>query len=234
MEKFSKNVLVVDDEPMISEVVTSLFESRGFRVFPAENGRRALEIFGAENIALVVLDLMLPDVSGEDVCREIRQKSRVPIIMLTAKAAEDDLLEGLALGADDYIRKPFSLKELAARADAVLRRSRDDLVPLSVRSSFRGGDLTVDFERGEFVKAGRAVALTRSESRILSALIKRPGKVFTREELIEAALGSEFEGYDRAIDNHIKNLRQKLEDDPRAPVYIITVHGLGYKFGGGE
>jgi DNA-binding response OmpR family regulator len=152
--------------------------------------------------------------------------------MLTAKSEENDLLEGLGIGADDYITKPFSLKELAARVDAVLRRSQDDLVPLVVRNSFRNGDLVVDFEKEAFQKAGRSVSLTPNESKILASLIKYPGKVFTREELIETALGSEFEGYDRAIDSHIKNLRQKIEDDPKNPVYVLTVHRLGYKFGG--
>jgi DNA-binding response OmpR family regulator len=232
MPKLSKNILVVDDEPKILEVVTSLLENRGYRVFQAESGRRALGIFEAENIALVVLDLMLPDTSGEEVCRAIRRKSRVPILMLTAKSEEDDLLEGLAIGADDYITKPFSLKELAARVETVLRRSQDDLVPLITRNSFRGGDLSVDFEKGVFMKAGKSVSLTPNESKILAALIKYPGKVFSREELIEVALGGEFDGYDRAIDSHIKNLRQKIEDDPRNPVYVLTVRKLGYKFGG--
>ncbi|MDR3287826.1 MAG: response regulator transcription factor [Peptococcaceae bacterium] len=228
----SKNLLAVDDEPKILEVVASFMECRGFHVFTAENGRRALEIFETENLALVLLDLMLPDVSGEDVCRAIRKKSRVPVIMLTAKAEEKDLLEGLALGADDYLTKPFSLKELHARAEAVLRRTESDLIPLTVRNSFHGGDLTVDFATNVLRKKGRTVTLTPSELKILSALIKYPGKVFTREELIALALGDEFEGYDRAIDSHIKNIRQKIEDDPRNPAYILTVHGLGYKFGG--
>lgn len=233
MPKMSKNILAVDDEPMILEVVTSLLENKGFRVFPAENGKRALEIFDSENIALVLLDLMLPDISGEDVCKIIRKKSRTPIMMLTAKSEESDLLEGLGMGADDYIMKPFSLKELAARVDALLRRSEGDLVPLTVRNSFLDGDLVVDFEKGLFRKAGRPVSLTPNESRILAALIKYPGKVFTRDELIELALGSESLGYDRAVDSHVKNLRQKIEDDPKNPAYVLTVHGFGYKFGGG-
>ncbi|MDR2156202.1 MAG: response regulator transcription factor [Clostridiales Family XIII bacterium] len=233
MPEISKNVLVVDDEPMILEVVASLFESEGFRAFTAENGKDALAAFDSENIALVVLDLMLPDISGEDVCRAIRKKSRVPILMLTAKSEENDLLEGLGIGADDYITKQFSLKELAARADAVLRRSRDDLLPLVVRNSFHDGDLAVDFEKETFQKAGQTVSLTQSESKILAALIKYPGKVFTRDELIETALRGESEVYDRVVDSHVKNLRRKIEDDPKNPVYVLTVHGLGYKFGGG-
>jgi DNA-binding response OmpR family regulator len=228
----NKNILVVDDEPKILEVAVSFMESRGFHVFSAENGQKAMEIFGRENIALVILDLMLPDISGEDVCREIRKKSRVPVIMLTAKAEENNIVEGLELGADDYITKPFGLKELYARVEAVLRRTEKDLTPLTARSSWRGGDLAVDFSAGEVRKKGNSVALTPTESKILAALIKYPGKIFTREELITLALGDEFDGYDRAVDFHIKNIRQKIEDDPRNPVYVLTVHGQGYRFGG--
>lgn len=228
----SKNILVVDDEPKILEVISALLESKGFHVFPAESGGKALEIFDRENITLVVLDLMLPDISGEEVCRAIRRKSRVPVLMLTAKAEENDLLYGLEIGADDYITKPFSLKELYARMEAILRRTQNDLMPLNVRNSFHNGDFIVDFEKKFFQKSGHTVSLTPNEIKILSALIKYPGKVFTREELIGIALGSEFEGYDRAIDSHVKNLRQKIEDDPKKPVYVLTVHGLGYKFGG--
>jgi DNA-binding response OmpR family regulator len=230
--KTSKQILVVDDEPKIVEVLSSLMESRGFLPIAAYSGRSALEAFERENIALVILDLMLSDISGEEVCAALRKKSRVPILMLTAKAGEEDLLEGLALGADDYVTKPFRLKEVAARVEALLRRSQDDLVPLAVRNSFRGGDLTVDFERGEVRKKGEPVALTPSEAKILAALIKYPGRVFSRAELIDAALGEDFEGYDRAIDSHVKNLRQKIEDDPKKPAYVLTAHGLGYKFGG--
>ncbi len=232
MPGVSKNILVVDDEPKILEVISALLESKGFHVFPAENGGKALEIFDRENITLVVLDLMLPDISGEEVCKAIRRKSRVPILMLTARAEENDLLYGLEIGADDYITKPFSLKELYARMEAILRRTQNDLMPLNVRNSFHDGDFIVDFEKNNFQKSGHAVSLTPNEIKILSALIKYPGKVFTREELIGIALGSEFEGYDRAIDSHVKNLRQKIEDDPKKPVYVLTVHGLGYKFGG--
>ncbi|MDR1156714.1 MAG: response regulator transcription factor [Oscillospiraceae bacterium] len=225
-------VLLVDDDAMITEAVASFFEHHGFRVFTAGNGRQALTLFDRENIALVLLDLMLPDLSGEDVCRALRRRSRVPIIMLTAKAGEDHVLAGLGLGADDYVTKPFSLKELHARAQAVLRRTRGDLLPLTVKNSFGGGDLVVDFEKNLVLKKQAPVALTPSEIRLLSLFVRCPGRVFTRAELIEKALGDEFDGYDRAIDSHIKNLRQKIEDDPKAPVYVLTVHGLGYKFAG--
>jgi DNA-binding response OmpR family regulator len=227
-----KNILAVDDEPKILEVVAAFMESRGFRVFTAETGRRAIAVFERENIALVLLDLMLPDISGEEVCRAIRRQSRVPVIMLTAKIEEESLLKGLELGADDYIRKPFSLKELGARADAALRRAADDLTPLTAKNSFRDGDLTVDFEKDLIRKKGRPIPLTPSETKILAALIKYPGKVFTRAELIDIALDDAFDGYDRAIDSHVKNLRQKIEDDSKNPDYVLTVHGIGYKFGG--
>ncbi|MDR1204077.1 MAG: response regulator transcription factor [Peptococcaceae bacterium] len=227
-----KNILAVEDEPKILEVVASFMESRGYRVFPAAGGEEALAIFDRENIALVLLDLMLPDMPGEEVCRRIRRSSRAPVIMLTAKVEEENLLEGLGLGADDYIRKPFSLKELGARAEAAIRRASDDLTPLVAKNSFRGGDLTVDFEKNTVKKKGREAALTPSEMRLLAALMKYPGKVCTRAQLIDAAFGDEFDGYDRAVDNHIKNLRQKIEDDSKDPDYVLTVHGLGYKFGG--
>lgn len=228
----NKTILVVDDEEKILEVVSSLLENRGFHVLCAKTGREALSIFQAHNISLILLDIMLPDISGEEVIKTIRKQSRVPVIMLTAKAEENDLLVGLGLGADDYITKPFRLKELCARVEAVLRRSQDDLVPLSVRNSYNGGDLIVDFETNTIRKSGENVSLTPTELNILSALIKYAGKVFTRAELIALALGEEFDGYDRAVDSHIKNLRQKIEDDPKNPAYILTVHGLGYKFGG--
>ena len=232
MVKNSRNVLVVDDEPKILEVVCLLLESKGFRAIPAENGRKALEIFETENISLIILDLMMPDISGEEVCRTVRRKSRVPIIMLTAKVEENSVVEGLGLGADDYVIKPFGLKELYARVEAVLRRAESDLVPLTKRNSWRDGDLAVDFEKNEVRKNGVVLTLTPSELKILSVLIKYPGKVFTREELIESALDKGFAGYDRAIDSHIKNIRKKLEDDPKNPVYVLTIPGLGYKFGG--
>jgi DNA-binding response OmpR family regulator len=227
-----KNILVVDDEPKILEVVSALLTGKGFRVFSADNGPAALDIFSRQNISLVILDLMMPGLSGEEVCAQIRKTSRVPVIMLTAKVEEENVVQGLGLGADYYITKPFGLKELYARIEALLRRSGDDLIPLTVRSSWHGGDLVIDFEKGIVLKKNSPVTLTPSEMKLLSALVKYPGKVFTREELIAIALGSDFDGYDRAVDSHIKNVRQKIEDDPKAPVYNLTVHGLGYKFGG--
>lgn len=232
MGKIEKKILVVDDEVKILEVVTSFLESKGYTMFSAETGAKALQIFDTENISLIILDLMLPDITGEDICTKIRKKSRVPIIMLTAKVEESDILKGLKIGADDYITKPFSLKELHARVEAVLRRSSDDLVPLFTRNSYNEGDLIVDFESNTIKKRQEIVALTPSELKILSALIKYPNRVFTRNDLIELALGDEFLGFDRAIDSHIKNLRQKIEDNPKEPIYVRTIYGKGYKFGG--
>lgn len=228
-----KRILAVDDEPGILAAVSSFLESRGYTVLTAQTGTQALELLERGSVSLLLLDLMLPDLSGEEVCARVRRFSRVPIIMLTAKTGEQDLLDGLALGADDYIAKPFSLKALHARIEAVLRRAGGDFAPLSARSVWGDGDLILDFERNEVRKGGQPVPLTLSERKILAALAGHPGRVFTREALIEAAFGSDFDGYDRVIDTHIKNLRQKIEDQPRQPVYLRTVHGLGYRFGGG-
>lgn len=227
-----KQVLVVDDEPKILEVVSSVLESQGFIVFIAENGKQALQIFEKEDLSLVLLDLMLPDITGEELCTTMRKKSRVPIIMLTAKASEEDMLKGLDIGADDYITKPFSLKVLRARVDAVLRRVEDEPVPLFSKIILSDGELEIDFRSQTVTRTGNDIKLTSSEYKILSSLIKYPNKVFTREELIALVFGNDFGGYDRTIDSHIKNLRQKIESNPKNPVYVITVHGTGYKFGG--
>lgn len=227
-----KNILVVEDEQMIREAVSSYLERQGYHVFAAETGRAALEIFEKQAISFVILDLMLPDLSGEDICTVIRKQSRVPIIMLTAKTMEDDMLNGLNIGADDYITKPFSLKNLYARMQAVFRRSSDDLRPLTAKFSWNNGDLVVDYERMEIYKKGRIIVVTPIEWEILSAFTKYPKKVFTREDLLTVAFDINFDGTDRVIDTHIKNLRRKIEDNPKNPVYIRTVHGIGYKFGG--
>jgi len=227
-----KKILVVEDEEKIMSVVKSFLESKGYSVLCSENGRKALEVFERENVMMVLLDLMLPELSGEEVCKALRKKSRVPIIMLTAKSDEADMLTGLGIGADDYITKPFSLKTLHARMEAVLRRSADDLCPLVLKSSFNHGDLMVDYESRKVMKRSEEVKLTPNEFKLLITLIKYPNKVFTRDELITSAFGDEFEGYDRTIDSHIKNLRQKIETDVRNPEYVKTIHGVGYKFGG--
>ena len=227
-----RKLLVADDEEMIREAVASYLESQGYQVFRAENGEEALNILKREPISLVILDLMLPDLPGEEVCDRIRKQSRVPIIMLTAKNVEYDMIHGLDLGADDYITKPFSLKNLSARVQAVLRRSTEDLVPLARQFSWNQGDLVIDYDRKEVRKKGEPVALTAIEWKLLAAFTKYPQKIFTRENLIELVFGLDFSGYDRVIDTHIKNLRKKIEDDSKQPVYLCTVHGMGYKFGG--
>lgn len=230
----SQIVLVIDDEAMIREAVSSYLSKQGCQVFTAENGKEALEIFERETITFVILDLMLPDMNGEEICRIIRNQSRVPMIMLTAKTQEEDVLNGLKIGADDYMTKPFSLKELYARMTVILRRSSGDLKPLAEKYSWNNNDLNIDFAHSEVRKKGELLALTPSEWKILSALIRHPKKVYTREELIELVFGPDFDGYDRVIDTHIKNLRKKVEDDPKQPIYVKTVHGLGYKFRGDE
>lgn len=231
MKVKKKTILVVDDEPRITEVIQSYLESSGYAVATAEDGRTALQQFERVQPQLVVLDLMLPDISGEEVCTRLRKKSHVPIIMLTAKVAEEDFLNGLGLGADDYITKPFSPRQLVAKIEALLRRVELGGVPLATVLSFNG-DLEIDSLKREIRKNGQPVNLTPNEYNILVSLVKYPNKVFTREELITLALGADYEGYERTIDTHIKNLRQKIENDVRNPRYILTVHGVGYRFGG--
>lgn len=227
-----QTVLVVEDESMIREAVVSYLEKQGCNMFSADNGKDALEIFEKEEITFVILDLMLPDMSGEEVCMTLRKKSAVPVIMLTAKTAEEDVLWGLQIGADDYMTKPFSLKELYVRMQVILRRISDDLKPSAAKYSWNDQDLRIDFERHEVYKKERQLSLTPIEWKILSVLIRQPKKSFTREELIELVFDPGFDGYDRVIDTHIKNLRKKVEDDPKQPVYVETVHGVGYRFGG--
>ena len=225
-------ILVVDDETMIVEVIRAYLEKAGYLVVSAFNGRDALAVFDQFAPVLVVLDLMLPDLSGEAVCQAIRKKSRVPIIMLTAKSAEEDMISGLNFGADDYVTKPFSPRQLLARIQAILRRTAEEAFPLASQLSFNNGDLIVDSWRHEVRKSGQTVTLTPNEFKLLLTLSKYPTKVFTREELISLALTDDFQGNDRVIDSHFKNIRQKIEDDSRNPRYILTVYGIGYKFGG--
>lgn len=228
----SKKILVVDDEAKIREVLFSYLTGKGFQVYLAETGKEAFALFKNHAIDLLLLDLMLPDLSGEEVCLCIRKESDVPIIMLTAKTMEEDMINGLHLGADDYIAKPFSLKEVYARIEALLRRSSGGL-NVSPRSTIWQDDkLVIDSEKRNVTKCGELISLTRSEWNILSALVNSPQKVFSRAELLDAAFDPSFDGYDRIIDTHIKNLRKKIEDNPKSPVYVITVHGLGYRFGG--
>jgi DNA-binding response OmpR family regulator len=225
-------ILVVDDEPKIVEVITSYLENSKYKTLAAYNGKLALELYEKFRPSLVILDLMLPDMMGEEVCQRLRRVSRVPIIMLTAKVEEDDLLNGLHLGADDYITKPFSPRELLARVEALLRRTQGEATPLANFISFNGEDLVIDALKHEVRKKGKVVNLTPNEYKILMSLIKFPQKAFTREELLALAWGDDYEGFDHTIDTHIKNLRQKIETDSKTPKYILTVHGIGYRFGG--
>jgi DNA-binding response OmpR family regulator len=228
-----KTILVVDDEVKITEVVKSYLENAGYQVMCAYNGTQAMNLLEKLSPVLVILDLMLPDMTGDDICKTIRKKSRVPIIMLTAKIEDADIINGLGIGADDYLTKPFSPKQLIARVEAVLRRvSTEMVVPLVSEFTFNDGELLIDGLSHEVRKSGQQVPLTPNEYKILMTMAKYPSKAFTREELIEFALGDDFDGFDRVIDTHIKNIRQKLGDDGRTPRYILTVHGTGYKFGG--
>lgn len=230
----TKTILVVDDEEMIRDAVSSYLGKKGFHVLSAETGKQALECFEAQAIDFVILDLMLPDLPGEEICSWIRKRSRVPVIMLTARTMEDDLLNGLRIGADDYITKPFSLKELYARIEVILRRTSESQRPLASKFQWNDGDLAIDLEAKTVKKKGAAVGLTPIEWKLLETFITYPQKVFTREELIALVFDIGFDGYERVIDTHIKNLRKKIEDEPKKSVYICTVHGVGYKFGGEE
>ncbi|MHB1452349.1 MAG: response regulator transcription factor [Saccharofermentanales bacterium] len=227
-----QTILVVDDERKITEVLASYLENSGFMVVCAFSGIEAIRSFESCSPSLILLDLMLPDMSGEDICRTIRKKSSVPVIMLTAKVEEEDILKGLAIGADDYITKPFSPRQVVARVQAVLRRA----IPVSGSTvnvlSIAGGSLMIDNLQHKVSVYGEDIDLTPNEFKILFTLASYPNKTFTREELIMSALGADFEGFDRAVDSHIKNIRQKIEPEPRTPKFIITIHGIGYRIGG--
>ncbi len=222
-----KHILVVDDEPRIAEIVRDYLERAGYRVTVAGNGVDALGAARAREPDLVVLDLGLPHMDGAAVTRALRKRSNVPIIMLTARVDEQDRIAGLELGADDYVTKPFSPRELVARVRAVFRRADAAHGP---EDTIRAGDVVLDRRRVQASVAGRAVELTASEFSLLATLARQPGRVFTRAQLLEAIRGVEVESFERAIDAHVKNLRRKLETDPRQPRYVLTVHGIGYKF----
>ncbi len=217
-------ILVVDDEAKIVELVRLYLEKEGYRVLSAGDGKKALELFRKEKADLVVLDIMLPEMDGWEVCQTIRRESNVPIIMLTARSEEVDKLVGLGLGADDYVTKPFSPRELAARVGTVLRRVGVQSPPSEV---LRVGDLEMDLRRYEVRCHGKPVELTSTEFKLLSTLARSPGRVFTRLQLLDTVVGDDYEGYERTIDAHIKNLRQKF---PGGECGIVTVRGVGYKF----
>jgi len=231
-------ILVVDDEPKIVQLARDYLEHAGFSVVTAADGRAALEAVAVEQPALVVLDLALPSLDGLEVTRRVRQAGDLPIVMLTARDDELDKLLGLELGADDYLTKPFSPRELVARVRAVLRRAErstpgdgnGDTAGSAASNVLRTGGVTIDPDRMHVQVDGRSVELTPTEFQLLVTLARRPGQIRTRSQLLDAVHGVAFDSYERAIDTHIKNLRRKLEPDPRVPRYILTVHGVGYRF----
>ncbi len=223
-------ILVVDDEQKILNVIEAYLIKEGFEVLTASDGEEALNIFKNEQIHLIILDLMLPKISGEEVCNKIRATSSVPIIMLTAKTEEDNKIEGLAIGADDYITKPFSNRELVSRVKAIIRRTYRDNNPLAELLIINNGDLEINIDKMIIKKQGTPITLTSNEFKVLIALLTNPGQIFSREQLVNKAFGIDYDGFDRTIDTHIKNIRQKIEDDHKKPRYIISVYGMGYKF----
>ena len=222
-----KTILVVDDEPKIVQLARDYLEHAGFAVTSASDGREALARARSERPDLVVLDLGLPQVDGLDVARALRRDSNVPIVILSGRDEESDKLVGLELGADDYVTKPFSPKELVARVRAVLRRAERPAEPTDV---IRAADVTLDIPRMRVSAGEREVDLTPTEFQLLATLARSPGRIFTRSQLLDAVHGVAFDSYERAIDAHVKNIRRKLEPDPRAPRYLQTVHGVGYRF----
>jgi two-component system alkaline phosphatase synthesis response regulator PhoP len=225
----AQTILIVDDEVRIVKLVRDYLVRAGFDVLEARDGAEALALARAEKPDLIVLDLMLPAVDGLDVCRRLRRQSGVPIIMLTARVEEADRIVGLELGADDYVTKPFSPRELVARVRATLRRASGDVGPTTV---VRALDVELDTASLTATVGGKPVDLTPTEFQVLLVLVRQPGRIFRREQLLEAVHGVSFEGYDRSVDSHIKNIRRKIELDPRQPRYIQTVYGVGYRFGG--
>ena len=222
-----KKVLVVEDEVKIARLVRDYLHQAGFDVLEASDGPGALHLARAERPDMIVLDLGLPGMDGYDVTRELRAKSSVPIIMLTARSEESDRIVGLELGADDYVVKPFSPKELVARIRAVLRRAD---AAMGVGEVVRAGPLTIDIPKRRVVVDGSDVSLTASEFDILLMLARQPGRIYTRAQLLDAVRGVSFESYERAVDAHIKNIRRKIEPDPKHPALVLTVYGVGYKF----
>jgi len=225
-----RTVLVVDDEPKITRLARDYLEHAGFAVQTAGAGQPALASVRAQKPDLVILDLGLPDIDGLDVTRTLRKESNIPIIMLTARGEESDKLVGLELGADDYLTKPFSPKELVARVRAVLRRAEAAGRPADADALIRVADLALDIPRMRVTRGDESVDITPTEFQLLVTLAREPGRVFSRAQLLDAVRGVAIESYERAIDAHVKNIRRKLEPDPHAPRYVLTVYGVGYKF----
>jgi DNA-binding response OmpR family regulator len=225
-------IIVVEDDRKMARMVKAYLEGAGFRVVHFEKGKEALAAALKEMPLLVILDLKLPDISGEEVCQELKEIGDFPIIMLTSKSLEEERITGFALGADDYVVKPFSPRELVYRVKSVLKRAQKKESSEASALSFNKGLLTIDGQTYQVTKQGLAVKLTPTEIKILFTLASTPEKVFTREALVESALGYQFEGYERSIDAHIKHIRQKIGDDPKNPTFILTIYGVGYKFTG--
>jgi DNA-binding response OmpR family regulator len=222
----AKKILIVEDEKKIVDIIKAYLEKEGYNAITAYDGKLALELAKSHSPDLIILDLMLPEISGWDVCRALRKMSDIPIIMLTARDEVADKIVGLELGADDYVTKPFSPNELVSRVRAVLRRSEDRISP---KTMLKVADLTIDVEKRTVYRGSKAIELTPMEFDIIRALAEKPGRVYSRMQLLDLVQSETYEGYERTIDSHIKNLRKKIEPDPVSPKYIITIYGVGYK-----
>lgn len=224
-------ILIVEDEKNISNAERKYLEVEGFQVDQAFDGQEAITMINTTDYSLIILDLMLPKVSGEKVMEVIRPRTETPVIMVTAKVDESEILEGLKLGADDYITKPFSLKILVQKVKTILRRVEKLGLPKSEKIYFDNGRVSISYEDNTFIKDGESINLTSNEFQIIKTLFSNPNKIFTRDEIIELSFGYDYEAFDRAIDTHIKNIRHKIEDNPKKPRYIKTIYGVGYKLG---
>ncbi len=218
---------MVDDETSIVDVIKSYLELNNYEVKCAYNGNEALELYKKFNPDIMILDLMLPDISGEQICKQVRLESRIPIIILSAKTGEESIINGLDIGADDYVIKPFSPKEIVARVNAKLRRNSGEIIPLSNKITLNNGTIIIDNLKHEIMKDNKLIKLTPNEYKIFMTLLSYPNKTFKRDELIEVAFSNNYEGFDRTIDYYIKNIRKKISNN-----IIVTVHGIGYKIGG--
>jgi len=226
-----KSVLIVDDDVKLVELLELYFQKDGFIVYTANDGLTALKVARDKHPDILVLDLMLPGMDGWDICRTLRRDSEVPILMLTARDEESDRLVGLEIGADDYVTKPFSPKEVVARVKAILRRTKGSPTkPVQVHL----GDVTINLEQYQVTKGGQPVELTPTEFKILELLATNPGRVFSRLQIVEQTQGYSFEGYERTIDAHVKNLRRKIENNSKEPEFIQTVYGVGYRMAGNQ
>lgn len=224
-----QTVFIVDDDPKLTKLLKTYFDKEGFLTYLAHEGTGAVEAIKEKNPDLVILDLMLPGMDGWEICRRLRKDSDVPIIMLTARDEETDRVSGLEMGADDYVSKPFSPREVLARAKAILRRTQKPAIKVE---PIRSGELVIDIERHLVKKGNVPLDITPTEFKILELLATNAGRVFTRLQIVERVQGYAFEGYERTIDAHMKNLRRKIEDNPKEPRYVLTVYGVGYRFAG--